>query len=138
MDEGQYLFYSAPFFFFFWKCTHGFPVVNHPATDTSLCLHPFTVSRNVSPRLFWRGLPDRPTNEEPGAFYGPAVSHIISPDNNPSLSAPPAKSIGFLAPLVCSFVRLSFASLLILYLFSTCTNKQPLVSIVLNMQPYKQ
>lgn len=30
--------------------------VNHPATDTSLCLHLFTESGNVAPRLFWRGL----------------------------------------------------------------------------------
>ena len=69
--------------------------VNHPATDTSLCLHLFTASGNVAPRLFWRGLPDWLTNEEPDTFYGPAVFHITGPDNSPSLSPPPEKNRGF-------------------------------------------
>lgn len=44
---------TLPFFF---RNAPWVLFVNHPATDTSLCLHLFTASGNVAPRLFWRGL----------------------------------------------------------------------------------
>lgn len=105
MDEGQYLFYfaavfSPSFFFFFFR--------NAPVG--SCCESPSNRQTTVSPSFHWERkrralallerldsvLPDWPTNEEPASFYGPAVLHIISADNYPSLSAPPEKSIGFL------------------------------------------
>lgn len=42
--------------FFFFRNAPWVLFVNHPATDTSLCLHLFTASGNVAPSLFWRGL----------------------------------------------------------------------------------
>lgn len=54
-----------PVFVLLFCCVLTFPFVrnaprvlfvNHPATDTLLCLCLFTLSGNVAPRLFWRGL----------------------------------------------------------------------------------
>lgn len=57
-EGGQYLFYFAAVFppSPFFRNAPWVLFVNHPATDTSLCLHLFTASGNVAPRLFWRGL----------------------------------------------------------------------------------
>lgn len=74
-------------FFFFFK--------NHLATDTSLCLHLFTASGNVTPRLFWRGLAASYLTDLQMKSHrrvdGPVVSHITGLDNRQSHPWAPEK-----------------------------------------------
>lgn len=100
-DGGQYLFYFAAVFWpsRFVRNAPRVLFVNHPATDTLLCLCLFTLSGNVAPRLFWRGLAasyltDLPMKSQTQSLG--FVGHITGPDNNLSLSAAPEKSCCFL------------------------------------------
>lgn len=84
----------TPFFPPLNKCP-GIFFKNHLATDTSLCLHLFTASGNVTPRLFWRGLAASYLTDLQMKSHrrvdGPVVSHITGLDNRQSHPRAPEK-----------------------------------------------